>query len=418
MTEQMTFWQRTGAIYFYLFLAISLIQEVNAQSIENYQLQAIQNNPAIQAEYKAFESAMQKITQMKSLPDPSFSISALGQMTQTRTGQQMAIFSLSQMFPWFGTLKAQGDVSALMAEAKYQAYLDARNRLGYQVAAAYYPLYELNKWVEIEKENIQIMETYKSIAQVKFQNGKGSMVDVLRVDIMLQEANTNLSILSQKKKPLETRFNTLLNRNEAEAILISDSLVLPEMAKDDDRDSLLANNPLLSQLDLKIKESDASKHAAIKQSMPKLGVGFQYIVVSPRTDANVPQNGKDAFMPMLTVSLPIFRAKYRASQKEAQLMQESYSLQKQGLTNSLSSNYEMALFELQKQRELILLYESQIQTSSESLNLLINEYGNSGSDFDEVLQMQQRILKYQKMKISALTEYHISLAELDYLSAR
>jgi hypothetical protein len=32
--------------------------------------------------------------------------------------------------------------------------------------------------------------------------------------------------------------------------------------------------------------------------------------------------------------------------------------------------------------------------------------------------MQQQILKYQKMKASALTEYHIALAELDYITAK
>ena len=388
------------------------------QSLDDYIRIAVENNPGLQSKHKEFESALQKIPQVKTLPDPTLSVSALGQMTQTRVGQQMAIFSLSQMFPWFGTLREQGNASALLAEAKYQEFLDARNQLYYKVSAAYYPLYELNEWIDIEKENVQILESYKALANVKFKNGVGAMVDVLRVDIMLKEATTNLSILDQRKRPLETRFNTLLNRNERELIIITDTLGLPQIANDYRRDSLLMDNPMLSELDLKIRASEASERVAVKQGMPKLGVGFQYIVVAPRTDADVPQNGQDAYMPMFTMSLPIFRAKYRASQKEAQLMQESFSLKKQDVSNRLISSYEMNLFELQKQSDLIHLYDEQILESQQSLNLLFTAYGNSGKEFEEVLRMQQQLLQYRKMKASALTELHVLLSEIDYITAK
>ena len=78
----------------------------------------------------------------------------------------------------------------------------------------------------------------------------------------------------------------------------------------------------------------------------------------------------------------------------------------------------MIWFEIQKQVELIQLYEEQIQESRQSLNLLFSAYSTSGKDFEEVLRMQQQILKYQKMKATALSEYHIALAELDYITAK
>jgi outer membrane protein TolC len=171
-------------------------------------------------------------------------------------------------------------------------------------------------------------------------------------------------------------------------------------------------------LELKIEASKASEQAAIKQGLPKLGVGLDYVIVGQRTDMSVPDNGKDAFMPMVSVSLPIFRGKYKAAQKEAQLMQESYSLQREEAANRLISSYDMIWFEIQKQIELIQLYEEQIQESRQSLNLLFSAYSTSGKDFEEVLRMQQQILKYQKMKATALSEYHIALAELDYITAK
>ena len=390
----------------------------NAQSLDEYFKIAAENNPGLQAKYKSFEAAMERVAQVSSLPDPNLSFGYFISPVETRVGPQRARFSLTQMFPWFGTLKAQEDVATLMAEAKYQEFLDVRNKLFYQVAAAYYPLFELKRLVEIENENISILTSYKEIASVKFQNGKGAMVDVLRVDIMLKDAATNLSILEQKKKPLETRFNKLLNRQEDETIIVQDSLYVENLPVTYRRDSLLTSNPLLDELNLKIKASEAQELAATKQGMPKIGVGLDYVIVGQRTDMSVPDNGQDVLMPMVTMSLPIFRGKYKAAQKEAQLMQESYALQKEDAVNRLTSTYEMIWFEIQKQLDQIILYEEQIITSQQSLNLLFTAYGNSGKDFEEVLRMQQQILKYQKMKATALSDYYIAIAELDYITAK
>ncbi len=49
-------------------------------------------------------------------------------------------------------------------------------------------LYELDQWKQIEQENIDILQSYKTIATSKFKNGTSPMTDVLRVDIMLKDA--------------------------------------------------------------------------------------------------------------------------------------------------------------------------------------------------------------------------------------
>ncbi|GGF43804.1 TolC family protein [Echinicola rosea] len=398
-----------------VFLGTSLSQ---AQTLDDYFKIAAENNPGLQAKYREFEAAIQKVEQVNTLPDPNFSFGYFISPVETRVGPQKARFSLTQMFPWFGTLRAQGNAAALMAEAKYQAFLDARNRLYYQVAAAYYPLYELNQWKEIERENIEILESYKTIANKKFENGAGTMVDVLRVDIMLKDATTNLSILNDKEAPLLTRFNKLLNREENALVIVEDSLVAQALPDNFRKDSLLTNNPVLEELDLKIASSEASEEVAYKQGLPKFGVGLDYAIVGNRPEVELPDNGQDILMPMVSVSIPIFRSKYKAAVKEAQLMQESYSLQKKDFANTLTSNYEMAWFEIQQQQELIELYDQQIQESNQALNLLFTAYSNSGNEFEEVLRMQQQLLKYEKMKATAATQYQIALAKLNYLTAK
>ena len=376
-----------------------------AQTLDEYFEIAAENNPGLQSKYKEFEAALQKIPQVNSLPDPTFSFSYFFPKMMS----QRASLSLTQMFPWFGTLKAQGDAATLMAEAQYQAFLDAQNKLYYEVSAAYYPLYELNRLREIEQKNIDLLESYKSVANSKFKNGLVPMVDVLRVEIMLKDAVTNLTVLEMKEKSLQTTFNTLLNRNVDEKVAISSTLAAERLEDNFRRDSIATNNPMLNALDLKIKASEASEIAAKKNGLPKLGVGLDYAIID---------NGENIVMPMISVSIPIFRKKYKAAQKEAQLVQESYKLQKKEASNVLTSNYETTWFEIQQQKELINLYEQQTKETNQSLNLLFSAYSNSGKDFEEVLRMQQQLLKYEKMKATAEVAYHTALAKLNYITAK
>jgi outer membrane protein TolC len=397
-----------------IFLVILGITTGQAQTLDEYFQIAAENNPGLKARYKEFEAALQKVPQVASHLDPTFSFGYY----IPEMGTQRAELTITQMFPWFGTLGAQSDAASLRAEAKYQSFLDARNQLFFQVSAAFYPLFELKRWQQIERDNIEILESYKSIANTKFKNGMAPMVDVLRVDIMLKDANTNLEILNQKEKPLIITFNKLLNRNENAAVEITDSLEIEFLEINPQKDSLLVENPLLEALELNVKASKASEIVAQKQGFPKLGVGLGYMVMDKSSNGGMTENGKDVLMPMVSASIPIFRKKYRAAETEAQLMQESYSLQKEETANMLISNYETAWFELQSQQQLIELYDRQIQVSEQALNLLFSAYSNSGKEFEEVLRMQQQLLKYDKMMATAEVQYNIAIAKLNYITAK
>ncbi|MBN3582306.1 TolC family protein [Algoriphagus aestuarii] len=401
----------------FLFLVFTAISGFS-QSLEDYLKIAAENNPGLKGSYKEFEAALEKAAQIRSLADPTISFGYFISPVETRVGPQRARLSLNQMFPWFGTLKYYGKGSEALAEAKFQSFINAKNKLFFDVSAAYFPLHELERFIEIEKENIEILSNYKSLATSQFSNGKGSMVDVLRVDIMLKDAETNLSILEKQRKPLIAVFNKLLNRPEDEVVEIEDLLMTAYIPDDYRKDSLLDSNPILQEFDFKIAAAQSNEHTAASQSMPKIGVGLDYVIIGKREDMMVAGNGKNALMPMVSMSLPIFSGKYKAAQKEAQLMQEAYRYQKEDFENQLISSYEKLDFAIAKQQALIDLYEEQMKQTKQSLELLYSAYSNSENSIEEVLQMQQQVLKYQKLKVTAETALKINIAEIDYLTAK
>lgn len=383
-------------------------------SLEEYVEFAVNNNPGLKSSYAEFEAAMQRIPQMGSLDDPTLRVSSFGQMVETRTGQQMARFSLEQMFPWFGTLKEQRNVAALNAEASFEAFKNKRNELVLQVKQAYYPLYEIDESIRINQENLDLLESFKTIAVSRFQNGEGKLSDALRIDIMANEINTEINILKERRKALVVAFNKLINREENADVIAEPFDV--DNASSFNRDSL-SRNPQLESFRKRALAAQAQERVAEKQGLPKLGLGFEYIITQKRPGMVFEDNGKDAYMAMVSVSLPIYRKKYKAAIKESQLMQTSFTEMQSEAENNLIAEYEMAQFELVRSRQQVELYRKQVAQTNQVVNLLTSSYENNGAGFEEILEVERTLLKYQLMEVSADKEYWLAVAKMEYLTS-
>lgn len=391
---------------------------LQAQTLEDYLKEASESNPNLKSSYATFEASLKRVSQVNALPDPTVSFGVFISPIETRVGAQRAKVSLSQMFPWFGTLKAKEDVATSQAEAMYNEFLNDKNELYFKVKKAYYPLYEIKRHILLMEEYLSILETYKQLATTSVSNGKAAMTDVIRVDIMIEDMKTDIQLLQEKLTPYTISFNRLLNRPDSSLIVITDSLSLVEIEDQYRRDSLLASNPMLKAIDSKIEATTSMVDVAKKNGLPKFGIGLDYAFISERTDMDVADNGKNAFMPMVSMSLPIFRGKYKAAVEEAQLIQTSLEFKKENMENTLFSTYELAWYELEKAEQLVALYNSQMIKTEQIVNLLYVAYGNSGKDFEEVLRMQQQLLKYQIALATSSTKFHVALAQLDYITAK
>jgi outer membrane protein TolC len=390
----------------------------NSQTLYDYLVIASKNNPEIKAAYLKFEAALQKAPQVSSLPDPTLTVSAFGRMIETRVGAQEARFSLMQMFPWFGTLEAKKNAANLMAEATFQSYVDTKNEVFLNVKKVYAELYELQKMIQLEEENLSILNTYKELSLSKFKNAKGSMVDVVRIDIKRNESTTNIQILKDKFKPLKTAFNSVLNRELDSSIVYPDELPIAVNEETIQTDSLFSNNPKIVMLQHEKEAFEAQKLIAQKEGLPKIGLGLDYSIISKRDVPNLDMNGQDAIMPMLTVTLPIFRKKYNASKKEAALQIQATEAKQEAVKNNLASSFSSAKFDVEKSKNLITLFETQIKSTKQAVSLLVTSYSNSGSDFVEILRMNQDLLMYQKAMATELKNQFIAQAKLEYLLSK
>ena len=116
-------------------------EKLSGQSLNEFLVEAANNNLSLQADYKSFEIALEEVQIASALPDPNLSFGYFISPIETRVGAQQARVSLKQMVPWFGTLKAKKDVVLTMAKSKYERITVAKLKIDYKMKTAYYNLY-------------------------------------------------------------------------------------------------------------------------------------------------------------------------------------------------------------------------------------------------------------------------------------
>jgi cobalt-zinc-cadmium efflux system outer membrane protein len=400
---------------FIILFSLALSLTSVAQTLDDYQQLAMEHNPLLMAKYKEFEAALTRVQQVNQLPDPSLSFGYFISPVETRVGPQRARFSLTQMFPWFGTLKAQGDVASLFAEATFQQFVDDQNRIRFEVAKAYYPLRELNDLKEIQQSNLVLLNTWKRLAIGQYENGKTSLAEVLKIDLLIKEIETEVSLLEGQKLPLRVAFNRILNRSDSSTVAFQRDTAKTELSISQAFD--WNKHPLILALNMRIEAKQSQSIVIQKQGMPTIGAGLDYVVVGERTDVNVPDNGKNALMPMVTFTLPIFRKKYTSALKENELQIEGIMQSQIAIENDLVSQFENLKYNVSRENELLAFYQIQMGETEQIQSLMLSAFSNSGKDLDELLRIQMQLLNYQTKKIKSQTRLKILAENLDYLLA-
>ena len=386
---------------------------LSGQSLEGYWKMAAENNPSLKASFNKYLAALERVDQQGSLPDPNLSFGVFISPVETRVGAQRLRMSVSQMFPWMGTLEERKTMAVRLAEASFAEFEEARNALFLKVSETWLQLLELEKEIALSKENLKLLRSYEPIVKTKYEANLTSLADLIRVQIRIEEASTQLTLLELRKTPLISDFNTYLNRPVDTPVILTETLPVNSEAS---VDSVLVKNPKVIQNQYLQQAAQSQLKLNQLKRKPSLGVGLDYVFVSERTDMAVADNGKNIIMPMVSMSLPIFGKKNKAQIKEAELMQESLQHEAVGIKNTLKNEWTKATYLEQSAEQELQLYASEIDNTKALLNVLTSEYSNNSSNFEELLMTQQRLLQLQIAEARSQTRQQRSQLIKQYLS--
>jgi outer membrane protein TolC len=401
--------------YFVLLLVSCFLSQVSiAQQLQTFIEEAELNNPIIEAFELKHKISEEKVNEADWIPNTEFSAGYFISEPETRTGAQRARFSARQMLPWFGTITKRENYASSMADAEYVEIVIAKRKIALSVSQTYYRLYEIRAQQSVLNENIKLLKTYERLALTSIEVGKASAVDVLRLQIRQNELQQQKDVLDEAYLGEQTAFNKLLNREGTTAITILDALLLPaeDVAY---KENVLTLNPELLKYD-KLYESIAqSELLSQAERDPMIGFGLDYVPVSERPDMNFSDNGKDIFMPMVSVSIPIFNKRYDSKSKQNELRQLEITAQKDNRLNVLESAFAKAISQRNQAR---IKYNTQVKNlkqANDAEEILIKNYETGTIDFNDVLDIQELQLKFQINQISAVTTYYLQSAVVNYL---
>ena len=419
-------------VLFSLFSFITGKSQQDPDSLMKYLEIAAKNNPAVQQKFTEYQASLQKIPQVGGLPDPELTAGVFLKPMELVNGNQVADLRIMQMFPWFGVLRNAKDEMSMMANARFEQFRDAKLQLYFDVQSAWYDLFKIRKDISISEKNIDILKVIEQIALVNFKAPPGmvpgsmgessqnsGLADLYRIQIEAGELQNDISLLKNKEQSAIASFNSLLNRPPLSKVftnefLEADSLRIPLVAV---TDSIQSNNPLLSIIRSEQDSYMARKRMVTAMGYPMVGLGLDYSAISKNEMSVSPMNGKDMIMPMVSITLPIYRKKYVAMQKEADLLSKAAAQNYQATLNSLQNEYYKAVQSYQDSWRRVKLYENQSTLASKSLELILKSYSASSTGLTDVLRLRQQTLDYELKKVEALADFNVAVAWIRRLMA-
>jgi outer membrane protein TolC len=242
---------------------------------------------------------------------------------------------------------------------------------------------------------------------------------VLQIRLQIRELENTIEQLQANLEPLHIKFNQLLNREIRAEINLPVHLekAVLSLEKQEILDSIRQNNPMLAMYQAEIGAYDQQAKMAKLEGRPMLGAGVNYMTFAPRLENDMPMGGENMVMPMVTMTLPIYRKKINSKIKETEFLKESAQLDRQKTENLLAMEWANAFRSWEESERNLRLYEDQILLVNQQIQLLVTSFTSNATGLEEVLRANQQLLEYHQKRINALNQQQQSLAQLEALAA-
>jgi outer membrane protein TolC len=121
-------------------------------------------------------------------------------------------------------------------------------------------------------------------------------------------------------------------------------------------------------------------------------------------------NGRDMIMPMASITLPIYRNKYKAAQKESKLLQQAAEEKYADALNRLQAELYRSKYQLDDAVRKIDLYRKQSALIDATRNLMIREFASGKSALADILRIQRQLSDYRLKESEAVAAYNTAAA--------
>ncbi|MDR1683129.1 MAG: TolC family protein [Candidatus Symbiothrix sp.] len=274
---------------------------------------------------------------------------------------------------------------------------------------------------------LSTLDSQLSTSTMNMSGGTSSaMSEILRIQLEVMDLDNSIASLQSEIAAEKARFNLLLNRPIDSKVQIPSELIMNDLLLDESSSMSLiqAQNPMLGMLHHESLAYEAQADMNRKMGYPMFGIGLQYMLIGkspeqPSTGHGTPtmneMNGQDMIMPMVSLSIPLYRNKYRAAQKESRLLKQASEEKFQDTFNRLQADFIRLKHELNDERRKIELFKKQQDLAQTTYELVLQEFASGKSDLSAVIQVQRQLLNYQLNTAESIAAYNTKIANIQKL---
>jgi len=413
------FW---GKIVFFCFISIFVPLLTWAQSekpalrVEPLIDEALQNNPEILAAKQKWEVFKEKVPQARALPDPMLGLGIVNLPTNFSFRDEdmtMKEISVSQMFPFFGKRRLMGEMAGKEAEAVYNEIQEKVNRIIREVKTAYYDLSHVYRTTEVVQRNKGIMENFAKIAETRYSVGEGIQQDVLKAHVEVSKMVDELIMLGQRKRSLEAKLNTLLNRSPETSVSEPEEVIFRKLSftNEELQKTAVDINPTLMGMKKMIEAKEKAYILAKREYYPDFNFKFAY----GQRDNGPDMKRRDMLTGMMELNIPIYyKSKQERKVAETKADVLNWEAQYRAMKNEiLFMVADLTAMTGQRERQYELYRTGIIPQTSLQVQSAMSAYRVGKVDFMTLLDSQLTLYRYETEYHQAITEYEKSVADLE-----
>ncbi len=388
--------------------------------LSDYIAFGIENNPGLQANYRTWQAALQRIPQAKALPDPKLTANHFVEEIQTRTGPQRRQVFVGQQLPWFGKLRARGNIASREAEAIHHAYEAAILQTTRDIGLAYYNYAYLGEATDIMKKVVNLLQRLEDNVREKVRAGE-ALPSLLKMEIENARAQDFLQEMEKKRLAESSRLLSLLGSN------INKTLPFPKMVKPSgaspNREALLnalaASNPELKTLQSRVSKTDEALRLSRMNRIPDPTIGAGVFDTGEAINPATPGSGNDPWSIQLSFNIPIWKKKNQAERQEAR---ETNLAARRTLTdreNMLRSDLDAALQDLSTIKRRLDLYGGiLLPKARQAMEVTDTSYQAGNSTILDLIDAEQTLLEIERNYWKAVSEHYKAQVRLQTLTGK
>jgi outer membrane protein TolC len=398
-----------------------LAAEIPDSDLRRLVLEVIDRSPRVASLRAEAAAIVQKGPQVKSLPDPTASVTWFVLSPQTRVGPQDVTINIAQRFPWFGELDLEEQAAILDAAAAEARVESLILELVTTTRTRYRELQYLCSEEKIVRQDRETLVRFEELARARYAAGTGLGQPVIKIQAEITRADARLLAIEERGVRIESAINRLRDVRASTPIRLGTDfrIFTGDLEIESLRKQAISGRPEVVEATALIDASATRIDISSKKRSPDLFVGLTYGFVGKRDDdagrLNPPQgNGDDILGLTGGMTIPLWSTSLQAGEEEA----AQYKLAAEERRRAVIAGIEGSLGDLVGRvpllREQIDLFERVlIPQAEESLISVENAYATGTANALDLLDAERTLLTVRLGLERIRTDLAVVLARLE-----